>query len=86
MTYRTKGTCSMAIQVDLAPDHTIEHVEFKKLKGFAAEPNLLPARISWLRLCGWLWKRMWKNGKGGLTVFSYLILFTNSSFIVYLYV
>ena len=28
MTYRTKGTCSMAIQVELAPDHTIEHVEF----------------------------------------------------------
>ena len=28
MTYRTKGTCSMAIQVELAPDHTIEHVDF----------------------------------------------------------
>lgn len=28
MTYRTKGTCSMAIHVDLAPDHTIQNVEF----------------------------------------------------------
>ena len=28
MTYRTKGTCSMAIHVDLNPDHTIQNVEF----------------------------------------------------------
>ena len=28
MTYRTKGTCSMAIHVELASDHTIQNVEF----------------------------------------------------------
>lgn len=28
MTYRTKGTCSMAIQVELDSDHTIQNVEF----------------------------------------------------------
>lgn len=28
MTYRTKGTCSMAIHVELHPDHTIQNVEF----------------------------------------------------------
>jgi len=28
MTYRTKGTCSIAIHVDVNPDHIIESVEF----------------------------------------------------------
>ncbi len=28
MLYKTKGTCSVGIVVELAPDHTIEKVEF----------------------------------------------------------
>ena len=28
MTYKTHGTCSIAIHVNVNPDHTIEHVEF----------------------------------------------------------